>query len=109
SGRRKSAAFTVYPGSAIYELNGAQSTAELGGPEHEDATSKATWAKHGKLLKLSLESSGDSGMSGRSIHVQDDWKLSKDGQSLLVDRTVHLARGSATFHMVFHKQVPSAG
>lgn len=105
----KSAAFTLYPEGAVYKLNGSESTAELGGPAHEDATSKAEWAKDGKLLKLSLQSNGDSSMSGRTIELKDQWKFSKDGQSLLVDRTVHSARGSTTFHLVFHKQAANAG
>ncbi len=101
---KKSAAFSLYPDSAVFKLDGAQSTAEFGGPEHEDATSKAVWSKNGKLLKISLESSGDSSASGRSIKVDDEWRFSKDGQSLLVDRTVHSVRGSVTFHLIFHKQ-----
>jgi hypothetical protein len=99
---KKSAAFSLYPDSAAFKLDGAQSTAEFGGPEHEDATSKATFSKNGKLLTISLESAGDSSANGSSI--KDQWKLSKDGQSLLVDRTVHSSRGSVTFHLVFHKQ-----
>ncbi|MGH9325660.1 MAG: hypothetical protein ACRD2B_03075 [Terriglobia bacterium] len=100
----KSAGFTLYPKEAVYKLNGNLSTAELGGPEHEDATAKAEWAKGGKLLKLSLQSSGDS----RTVEVKDQWKLSKDGQSLLIDRSVHSPRGSATLHLVFHKQTAAA-
>lgn len=105
----KSAAFTLYPEGAVYKLDGSQSAAELGGPEHEDATSKVEWAKGGQLLKLSLKANEDSSMSGRAIELKDQWKLSKDGQSLLVDRTVHSPRGSATFHLVFHKQAVTAG
>lgn len=100
----RSAAFTLYPEGAVYKLNGTQSTAELSGPEHQDAASKAEWAKDGKLLKISLKSTGESGMSGRGIDFKDQWKLSKDGQALLVDRTVHSPSGSATFHLVFRKQ-----
>jgi hypothetical protein len=106
--RSKSAAFTLYPDSAVYKLNGTQSTAEFGGPEHEDATSKAEWAKNGKLLKISLESSGDAGGSGSSLKMTEEWKLSKDGKSLLVDRTVHSSRGSTTFHLVFNKQTTAS-
>jgi hypothetical protein len=102
-GRTAALAFTVYPRSAAYKLDGSESTAQLGGPMRTDATSKAAWTKGDKQLKLSLAGTGNSD-SGGAINVKEQWKLSKDGQHLLVDRTVHSSNGSTSIHLVFDKQ-----
>jgi hypothetical protein len=101
------AAFTNYPQTAAYKLDGSESTAQLGDPSHSDATSKAAWAKGNKELKLSLTGS-DSSNSGGGINLKEQWKLSKDGQHLLVDRTLHSPSGSKTVHLVFDKQPASS-
>lgn len=98
------AAFSVYPETAVYKLDGSESTVELGGPMHADATSKAAWAKSNKELKLSLAGATNSSWRGGSVEIKDQWKLSKDGQHLLVDRTVHAPSGSTTIHLVFDRQ-----
>jgi hypothetical protein len=98
------AAFSLYPETAVYRLDGSESSVELGGPMHTDATSKAAWAKSNKELKLSLTGASSSSWRGGSIDVKDQWKLSKDGQHLLVDRTVHSPSGSTSIHLVFDRQ-----
>ena len=98
------AAFTIYPESAVYKLDGSESTAQLGRQMQSDATLKADWAKSGKVLKLSVVENGDSGQRGGKTQVKDQWKLSKDAQFLMVDRNVHSLDGSGTVHLVFRKQ-----
>jgi hypothetical protein len=98
------AAFTLYPHSAVYNLNGSQSTAQFGGPAHSEGTLKADWAKNGKVLKLALTGQGNSGMGGGGIEMKDQWKLSKDGQSLIIDRSVRSERGSKTVHLIFRRE-----
>ncbi|MGH9452524.1 MAG: hypothetical protein ACRD2O_00970 [Terriglobia bacterium] len=98
------AAFKLYPSNAVYKLDGSESTAKLGGSAHSGASLKANWEKGGKQLKLSLTGDDDSDRRGEQIQLKDVLKLSKDGQTLKVDRTVRTARGSSTLHLVFHKE-----
>ena len=97
-------AFVVYPHSVVFELDGSESTAQLGDPMQTDATSKADWASGGGLLKLSLAGKGDSDRKAGEIQVKDQWRLSKDGRFLMVERAVHSGRGSSTVHLAFRKQ-----
>lgn len=103
------AALMYYPRTAVYKLDGSESTAQLGGPTHSDATSKAAWAKGNKELKLSLKGAGTSDWGGGGVDLKEQWKLSKDGQHLLVDRTLHSPSGSKTLHLVFDKQPANSG
>jgi len=96
------AALTLYPRSAVYKLDGGESTAHLGGPAETDATLRADWEKSGKALKLSLVSSGE--RRAHEVQLKHEWKLSNDGQSLMVDRSLRSPEGSGTLHLVFHKQ-----
>jgi hypothetical protein len=96
------AALELYPRTAVYKLDGSASTAQLGGPMQSDATLRAEWEKGGKALKLSLASSGDG--RAREVQLKDDWKLSDDGQTLMVDRNVRSPEGSGTVHLVFRKE-----
>jgi hypothetical protein len=95
--------FTIYPQNAVYKLDGSESTAQLGGPMHGSAAAKAAWTKGDKQLKLSLAGTGNADSEG-AVDVKEQWKLSKDGQHLLVDRTVHSPSGSTSVHLVFDKQ-----
>ncbi len=97
-------AFTSYPATAVYNLDGTETTAQLGGPTHNDATIRADVEKGGKELKLFLLEHTDSDQSGSEMQIKDQWKLADDGQSLLVDRTVRTSRGSGTVHLVFLKR-----
>ncbi|MGD0011097.1 MAG: hypothetical protein ABSE93_21475 [Terriglobia bacterium] len=97
------AAYKLYPPSAVYKLDGSESTAQLGNPEQTNATSKAEREKNGEVLKLSLVGNGDSGQGGGKIQVKEQWKLSEDGKSLKVDRSIKSPEGSATVHLVFLK------
>jgi hypothetical protein len=103
------AALRLYPPTATYKLDGSESTAALGGPDGSDATLKADWAKNGQELKLSATGSEESGQRTGEVQVKDQWKLSKDGQSLMVDRSVRSPEGSGTVHLVFRKQATEPG
>jgi len=98
------AAYKLYPPSAVYKLDGSESTAQLGDAEQTNATSKAEREKNGEVLKLSLVGNGDSGQGGGKIQVKEQWKLSEDGKSLKVDRTIKSPEGSGTVHLVFSKR-----
>ena len=98
------AAYKLYPPSAVYKLDGSESTVQLGDPEQTNATSKAEREKNGEVLKLSLVGNGDSGQRGGKIQVKEEWKLSEDGKSLRVDRSIKSPEGSGTAHLVFLKR-----
>ena len=98
------AAYKLYPPSAVYKLDGSESTVQLGDPEQSSATSKAEREKNGEVLKLSLVGNGDSGQGGSKIQVKEQWKLSEDGKSLKVDRSIKSPEGSGTVHLVFSKR-----
>jgi hypothetical protein len=97
---RTATAFAIYPRSAIYKLDGGESNVHLGDSTHTQATSKAAWAKGHQQLKLAL--TGGNG-SGDGILLKEQWRLSKDGQRLLVDRTVRTPGGTSSIHLVFDK------
>jgi hypothetical protein len=101
-------AFTLYPPKATYQFDGSATSAKLGGPSPSDATAHANWEKGGKVLRLSLLGSDDSDRRGGELQIKDNWKLSKDGRLLSVDRTVHTPDGSRTVHLVFRKESTSS-
>jgi hypothetical protein len=107
--RTAAQAFTLYPRSAVYKLDGSETNVQLGGPTHSEATSKAAWTKGHKELKLSLAGGDSSARNGDGVAVKEQWKLSKDGQHLLIDRTVHTPGRSTTIHLVFNKQPAASG
>jgi hypothetical protein len=109
-GRGTVAAYKLYPQSVVYKLDGSASSAQLGDPEQMDATAKAELEKNGEVLKLSLVGSESSGQRGGKIQVKEEWRLSQDGKSLRVDRSVKSPEGSGTVHLVFSKrEVDSSG
>jgi hypothetical protein len=97
------AAYKFYPKSAAYNLDGSESTAQLGDSDQTNATAKAAPGKD--ELKLSLAGKEDSGQGGGKIQIKEQWKLSEDGKTLKVDRTIKYPEGSGTFHLVFLKKV----
>ncbi len=98
------AAYKLYPPNAVYKLDGSEATVQLGDPEQTEATSKAEVGKNGEALKLSLTGTGYAGQKGGKIQVKEEWKLSADGRSLRVDRSVKSPEGSGTVHLVFSKR-----
>ena len=76
--------------------------------EQTNVTSKAERAKGGELLKLSLVGEGDSSQKQSKVQITEQWKLSEDGKSLKVDRTVKSPDGSGTVHLVFLKRESEA-
>ncbi|HEY6291784.1 MAG TPA: hypothetical protein VI455_09530, partial [Terriglobia bacterium] len=102
-------ALRIYPPSAVYKLDGTATTAKLGDSEQTEATSRAEWAKNGSELKLSLAANSDSGQKGDAIQLKEQWKFSKDGRYLIVDRNVHAPEGSGTVHLVFRRQATDSG
>jgi len=97
------AAYQTYPQTAIYKLDGSESTAQLGDADQTNATSKAKREKNGDELELSLVGKADSGEGAGKIQLKERWKLSEDAKTLKVDRTIKSHEGSGTVHLVFLK------
>ena len=102
------AAYKIYPENVAYKLDGSQGTAQLRDRDQTNAMSKAERAKDGEVLKLSLAGNGDSGNKGNRVQITDQWKLSDDGKSLKIDRTVKSPEGSGAVHLVFLKRESDA-
>jgi hypothetical protein len=98
------AAYGIYPENVVYKLDGSEGTAQLRDRNQTNATSKAERAKDGEVLKLSLVGNGDSENRRNKVQITEQWKLSEDGKSLKVDRTVKSPEGSGTVHLVFLKR-----
>ncbi len=98
------AAYKLYPQSAVYKLDGSESTVQLGDAEQTNATSKAARERDGEVLKLSLVGHEDSGQRGGKIQLKEQWKLSDDGKFLKVDRSIKSPDGSGTVHLVFSRR-----
>jgi hypothetical protein len=95
------AAYKLYPHSAVYKLDGSETTVQLGDPEQTGATSKVAQEKKGAEMKLSLAGNEDSGQGAGKIRIKEQWKFSDDGKSLRVDRSIKSPEGSGTVHLVF--------
>ena len=102
------AAYKFYPQRAVYKLDGSESSAQLGDPEQTNATSKAEQEKKGEVLKLSLVGHEDSGQGGGKIQLNEQWRLTEDGKSLKIDRSIKSPDGSGTVHLVFLKKEADA-
>jgi hypothetical protein len=89
-------------------LDGGEGTAQLRDPGQTNVASKAERAKDGELLKLSLVGKGDASQKQSKVQITEQWKLSEDGKSLKVDRTVKSPEGSGTVHLVFLKKESDA-
>jgi len=102
-------AYKLYPHSAVYKLDGSETTVQLGDPEQTNAISKAAPEKRGAELKLSLAGNEDSGQGGGKIRIKEQWKFSDDGKSLRVDRSIKSPEGSGTVHLVFMRKEADSG
>ena len=92
---------------ATYNLDGSTSTMRVEKPIPGSATLKAGWKKNGKQLDLSRVEDLRGGE--RTIKVQEQWKLSKDGSDLEVERHVDTPRGSTKIMMIFSRDQATSG
>jgi hypothetical protein len=56
------------------------------------------------MLKLFLVENEKSGQRGGKIEVKDQWRLSKNGRSLLVNQIVRSPDGSGTVYLIFSRK-----
>jgi len=89
--------------SATYSLDGKETTAEVEEPMPGTATLKATWAKGGKGLELSVVRDLDFQGNSVTFTSKETWKLSEDGEVLKLERTIETPRGKDTVKLTFRK------
>ncbi len=104
---RKSMAFAMVTPIATYNLDGSSSTMQVEKPIPGSETLKAGWKKKGHQLDLSRVENLRGGE--RSIKVQEQWMLSKDGRTLDVQRSVDTPRGSTKVKMIFSREEARSG
>jgi hypothetical protein len=90
--------------SATYSLDDKETTAEVEEPMPGTATLKATWAKGGKGLELSVVRDFDFQGNSVTFTSKETWKLSEDGEVLKVQRSVQTPRGTDTVKLTFRKE-----
>jgi hypothetical protein len=89
--------------NATYSLDGKETTAEVEEPMPGTATLKATWAKGGKGLELSVVRDLDFQGNSVTFTSKETWKLSEDGEVLKLERTIETPRGKDTVKLTFRK------
>lgn len=104
---RKSMAFAMVIPTARYALDGSSTTVEVDKPIPGSETLKAVWKKGGRQLNLSRVENLRGSES--SMKVKEQWKLSKDGRTLELQRTVDTPRGSAKVKMIFVRDETAGG
>jgi hypothetical protein len=92
---------TVPDGS--FALNGQECTVDLQGRTSGKATVKAKWVKSGKDLELAVNRHLDMEGSTEELKSKEQWTLSDDGQTLVVDRSVKGAHGSQSAKLTFRR------
>jgi hypothetical protein len=103
---RKGMAIMMVIPKATYNLDGSKSTMDIEKPIEGSATLKAGWKKSGKQLDLSRVEDLRGGE--RTIKVQEQWSITKDGL-LEIDRSVNTPRGSTKVKMFFTRQESTSG
>jgi len=106
------AAFILYPPSAVYMLDRRKSRTEFGGPRHAPAISEARFGNGGKVLTLSLTGKDALSRTCGMWHwtlLRDRWRLSKNGQELMVERTVGTSVAARRVHLTLRRQGQNGG
>ena len=106
------AAFILYPPNAVYRLDRRKSHTEFGEPRHAPAMSEARWGKGGKILTLSLTGKDALSRTCGMWHwtlLRDRWRLSKNGQELMVERTVGTSVAARRVHLTLRRQGQNGG
>lgn len=102
SSRGSVAAYKLYPSSAVYNLDGSESTAQLGDADQTSATAKTEFSKSGEMKVLLAGDENPEGKGGK-VQIKEQWKLSSDGQTLTIERNLKAPEGSGTVRLVFSK------
>jgi len=89
---------------ATYNLDGSESTVEMGGRMPGKATLKAKWSSDGNALDLSSVRQVNVQGNDVTITTQDHWELADGGKVLKVHRKSESPRGAQESNLVFNKK-----
>ena len=91
-------------GPQTYNLDGSETTADMGGQMTGKSTMKATWSNDGKTLELSRKSVFTTPDGERTSTSTQKLELSGEGKMLTVTRHDESSRGTTDSTLVFNKQ-----
>jgi hypothetical protein len=77
-----------------YNLDGSETTAEVGGRMPGKATLKAKWMGDGKILEISTVRNINVQGNDVTITTTEHWELADGGKTLMVHRTSESPRGT---------------
>ena len=89
---------------ATYNLDGSETSVEMGGRMPGKATLKAKWQDGGKILELNSVRQMNIQGNDVTITQQDHWELADGGKTLKVHRTSESPRGKQESTLVFNKK-----
>jgi hypothetical protein len=89
---------------AVYNLDGSETTVEMGGRMPGKATLKAKWMNEGKTLELNSVRQANIQGNDVTITGQDHWELADGGKTLKVHRVNESPRGKQESTLTFNKK-----
>lgn len=90
--------------TAVYNLDGTETTANVEGRITGKATRKAKWTNDGKTLELNSVVNGDFQGNNVTFSTLEHWELAEDGKVLKVHRVSESPRGKNEMNLVFAKK-----
>jgi hypothetical protein len=87
-----------------YNLDGSETTAEMGGRMPGKATLKAKWMDGGKSLELQTVRNINAQGNEMTITTKEHWELAEGGKVLKVHRVSETPRGNQEATLTFNKQ-----
>lgn len=90
--------------TAVYNLDGSETTANVEGRFPGKATRKAKWMNEGKTLELNTVLNANVQGNDVTITTLEHWELAEDGKVLKVHRVTESPRGKNENNFVFAKK-----
>ena len=87
-----------------YNLDGSETTAEMGGNMPGKVTLKAKWMGDGKILELNSVRNVTIQDTPATITQKEHWELAEGGKVLKVHRTTESPRGTQESKLTFNKK-----
>ena len=87
-----------------YNLDGSESTAEMGGRMPGKATLKAKWMGDGKILELNSVRNVNIQGNDVTITSKEHWELAEGGKVLKIHRTTETPRGTQEVKLSLNKK-----
>ena len=92
------------PQTLSYNLDGSETTAEMGGRMPSKAALKAKWLDGTKALELTTVRNLNFQGNEVTITTKERWELAEGGKALKINRTSESPRGTQESTLLFNKQ-----